>query len=142
LKQSKLEQIRLYIDDFNKGVKDRGRMYGTIPQIEAKWWVLDQIYCLLEGIPVTNFWGPFLASKGFGSASASRRIKEMNLKNPYLKLMELRNEFERWRKKEINKLKKNEKNKTALKITKYKKMKNPKRHKVLLLGSKNAWSVD
>ena len=105
--QNKLNRIKEFIDNWIRNTKERGKMYGSLSEIEAQWWVLDRIYLILEDVPETeNFWGDFLCEKGFGAKNASIVVKELKTESPYSELNKLRNEFEEWRAKKIKKIKK------------------------------------
>ena len=143
MRENKIDQIRLLMENYTEGFKQRGRMYGHIPDVEQTWIVFEDINCILDDLPPrTNLWFEFCSMKGFGAARASYRIKEMRLKDPYLKLLELRNEFEKWRKKRLRALKTEGKLSKAPKVTKYKKIRKLGNLKSLLLGSNNAWATN
>jgi hypothetical protein len=104
----KITQIKSFIDMYIESSKERGKMYGSISEIESKWQVLDHIYFILENIPYENIgsiiWGAFLSTKGYGSKRASTIFVDKKLEDPYSALVELRNEYEEWRKTKITEL--------------------------------------
>ena len=105
----KIEEIQKFIEEWIKNTKTRGKMYGDISQIEAQWWVLDFIYCMLEDLPDLNIVGlkaDFNISKGFGTKNFTHVIKDANPENPYLELNKLRDEFEKYRDEKIKEMKK------------------------------------
>ncbi len=99
---NKLDQIKQFINSYIQSTKERGRMHGSIAEIESQWWVLDQISFILEDISIEEKmsldWGAFLASKGFGAKNATHVIEEKKTVDPYSELNKLRNEYETWRK--------------------------------------------
>ncbi len=114
--QTKLDEIRQFIDNYIKSTKERGKMHGSIAEIESQWWVLDLIYFLLEDISTNDKnkldWGAFLSSKGFGAKNAAYIVADMKPADPYLELSKLRTEYEAWRKAKIDKMKVSNQSKT------------------------------
>ena len=102
---NKLKSIKEFMDGYIASSKVRGRMYGSPTELESQWWVLDQIFFIVEGISEENqvaiSWGTFLATKGFSARSASSVIVEKGDKSPYETLTKLRNEYEAWRTQKI-----------------------------------------
>jgi len=102
----KIAQIRTFIEMYIESSKKRGKMYGSISEIECQWHVLDHIYCILENVPNDKIgsisWGAFLTTKGY---SANKELctvfAEKKLKDPYSALVKLRNEYEEWRKNKL-----------------------------------------
>lgn len=103
--KQKIHEIREFIDTFITASKKRGKMYGSISDIESQWYVLDQINFILEGVPKelvgTVAWGTFLSYKGYGAKSAASIIDEGSFDDPYTVLTNLRNEYEEWRAQKI-----------------------------------------
>ena len=103
----KIKKIKSFITNYIIRSKERGNMYGSIAELESNWDLLDHIYCILEELEDVendcNFTA-FLLSKGYGVKSAASIIKEIKSKDPYTELNKLRNEYEEWRSKKIEKL--------------------------------------
>jgi len=100
-------QIKSFIAMFFESSKHRGRMYGSVSDLESQWHVLDQIYYILESVPQENIsdiaWGSFLCKKGYGAKSAATIIEESKADDPYAALAQLRTEYEEWRSAKIQK---------------------------------------
>jgi len=102
----KLAQIKDFIEMYMHSSKQRGKMYGSISEIECQWYVLDFIYCILENVPNDKIslisWGAFLTTKGYSTNKELCIVfDEKKLKDPYSALVKLRDEYEEWRKEKL-----------------------------------------
>jgi type IV secretory pathway TrbF-like protein len=100
----KLQEIDKFITDYVQWTQQRGKMYGSLAQLESNWKLLDTISLIIldksDKIDDVNF-SLFLMEKGFGSRSAARTIEENESENPYEKLNILWNEYLGWRNKKL-----------------------------------------
>ncbi len=98
--EKKLKEIKKFALNYIKWSQERGKMYGSVAEIESNWVVLDNIFFILrdlhEEMNDYNF-SAFLRTKGFGAKRASSVIAEMELDDPFLELNNLWNEYLEWR---------------------------------------------
>ncbi len=100
----KLNKISEFIDNYFKWSQERGKMYGSIEQLESNWCILNRIYFILNGLDDCEeqySYSEFLKNKGFGAKSATTIIKERKIEDDYLELNEIWNEYILWRNKAI-----------------------------------------
>ena len=96
----KIEEIRNFIKTYIKASQQRGKMYGTISELESNWILLDNLIFILEGWQDKQQeidFSAFLRSKGYGAKSASMVINEGNFDEPYIELNKVWNEYVGWR---------------------------------------------
>ena len=79
-------------------------MYGSLSELESNWNLLDQIYFVMETLPVekNHFqWNDYIRLMGYkvGAISLSDWIEKRKPDDPYAELIKLRNEYETWREK-------------------------------------------
>lgn len=95
---SEIKEALSFIELYFSNSQKRGPMYGSIEQLESNWILLNKIKLILIGKDINKFDYPtFLQTKGFGAKSASTKIKEENLPDPYSQLNEIWNQYIRWR---------------------------------------------
>lgn len=102
----KLDEIQSFISDYYDQSQKRGKMYGSISELESNWNLLDQIFFLLndlqEKMHEYNF-AAYLRQKGYGAKSAAMIINENQLDDPYKELNDLWSAYLSWRKPLIRK---------------------------------------
>ena len=101
-----IRNIKQFIEQYMEHSQKRGRMYGSIRELESNWILLDHVSFILNSLEERwdemNF-ATFLCSKGFGAKSASQFIEEEKSQEPYLALNNLWNEYIKWRTPNITK---------------------------------------
>ncbi len=108
--EKKIYKLRQIIHDYFKDSKAKSQMYAnTVDDLESLWSTADEIYFIIEdlcGIKSSISWSAFLSEQGYGEESAASVIKKENPdeENLYVKLANLRDKYEAWREKRIEKL--------------------------------------
>ncbi len=100
----KINSVAQFIDNYFRLSQERGKMYGSIEEIESNWCLLNKIFFLLHGLENEEkkfSFQEFLFIKGFGAKRVSTVIKQESNVEPYSKLNQIWNEYLEWRNSKI-----------------------------------------
>lgn len=103
MKSSEKKIINL-INNFNVTISSRPVTFGSIEDIEANFFLVDQIDMILKGHDKDYrelSWQEFLLFKGYGNKSASDAIRSLKVDNIYNCFSALRAEYFDWREAKI-----------------------------------------
>ena len=99
-------KIDQFIKDFMRESKKDPEKYGSVEVLERKWEALDKFWFILQGkhykgVPFSTINYP--PDYSFGEKTYAMVAKERNPLNPYLELLCIRDAYEDWRGKQLNK---------------------------------------